>query len=761
MSDRNESSSSVWAFLNQTSAPILTGISFISGVYGFVKLFVDKDAGLVTLISLAIGILLLLGICLYYARFWKPEKQDRGSSAFEPSSDEQVKAQAKKERRRRRVRRLAVAGLILLPILSFSGVAVWQYLQRLPSKDIIILVADFDGPDPKIYGVTEKVINQLRQATENYADVKIQALNKSITEQEGSKTARTEGEKRKATIVIWGWYRNPGEVVPVSVHFEVLRSPRDMPELGQSAKGSIQQAAIADLKSFALQTRLSNEMTFLSLFTLGMTRYATGDWAEAIALFSNALSQKTEASSSLNQSLVYFYRGFTYLIQGNYDSALSDLNQAIKLQLNFAEAHVNRVIIYLAKGDYNRALADANLVIRLKPDLAVAYSNRGTLYLNTGNYDQAISDFNQALKLIPAAHDASHSIRASSQLGFLKLSDSGVPIANFFFSELSDYGVYVNRSLAYFAKKDFDHALVDLNQAIKLQPNFAFAYFNRAAVYISQQNYNYALADLNQAIKIQPDFALAYLKRGGVYYISKGDFERALADLNQAIKLQPISALLYGMRGEIYYDKGDYHRAITDYNQALKFQPNNAETYSDRGLAYDKQEDYEHAIDDYNQAIKLKPDYAGAYNNRGISYKNKGEYEHSVADYNQAIKLKPDYALAYNNRGITYTKKGEYDRALADINQALKLNPNEAGFYDSRGDVYAGKGDNGRAIANYNQAIRLKSDADYAYYNRGIAYRNQGNKAQAIADFKKALKLTQDPKRHQDTEKQLQELGAS
>ena len=350
MSDRNGYANNLRMFLKESTALILAGISFISGVYGFVKLFADKDAGLLTLISLTVGILLLLGICLYYARLWQPEKQDRGRSAFAPASDEQVKAQAKKERQRKRVRRLAVAGLILIPILSFSGVARWFYVESLPTKNILVLVAEFDRPEPKTYGVTETVIRQLRQATEKYPDVEIQALNKAITEQEGSKVARTEGKKRKATIIIWGWYRNPGEVVPLSVNFEVLRPLKDLPELGQTARGKIQQIAIAELKSFTLQTHLSSEMTYLSLFTLGMARRAAGDWAGAIARFNDALNQKTESSSSLNQSLVYFYRGVAYLFQGTFDHALADLDQAIKLQPTLAEAYGNRTVVYFAKG---------------------------------------------------------------------------------------------------------------------------------------------------------------------------------------------------------------------------------------------------------------------------------------------------------------------------------------------------------------------------------------------------------------------------
>ena len=92
------SNNGLGTFLNQMRVLILALVSLISGVYGFVKLFADKDAGLVTLISLTVGILLLLGVCLYYARFWQPERQDQGQSVLLLVSDEQVQAQAKKER---------------------------------------------------------------------------------------------------------------------------------------------------------------------------------------------------------------------------------------------------------------------------------------------------------------------------------------------------------------------------------------------------------------------------------------------------------------------------------------------------------------------------------------------------------------------------------------------------------------------------------------------------------------------------------------
>jgi hypothetical protein len=159
------------------------------------------------------------------------------------------------------------------PIVGFSGYKGWEYFQSLPPKDILVLVAKFDGSDPQKYRVTETIVEKLEEATKQYTDVKIQPSDKSINQ---SDAAKTEGKKRKASIVIWGWYGHTGEVIPLSVNFEVLRTLTDFPELGETAKGTPQQAAIAELvgAGLPLQTRLSNEMSYLSLFTVGMVRNA-------------------------------------------------------------------------------------------------------------------------------------------------------------------------------------------------------------------------------------------------------------------------------------------------------------------------------------------------------------------------------------------------------------------------------------------------------------------------------------------------------
>src|SRR3990172_3592624 len=53
----------------------------------------------------------------------------------------------------------------------------------------------------------------------------------------------------------------------------------------------------------------------------------------------------------------YFDRGVANYQQGNLDQAIADLDQAIALQPDDADAYNNRGIAYADKGDYDRAIA--------------------------------------------------------------------------------------------------------------------------------------------------------------------------------------------------------------------------------------------------------------------------------------------------------------------------------------------------------------------------------------------------------------------
>jgi len=238
-------------------------------------------------------------------------------------------------------------------------------------------------------------------------------------------------------------------------------------------------------------------------------------------------------------------------------------------------------------------------------------------------------------------------------------------------------------------------------------------YFERGNRYFLNNDYDKAIAEYTESLRLYPHNPTAYYRRGDSYE-SIGNKQLAITD---------------------------YDAAIRETDALIQQNPQDAEAYRARGVAYNKKGDFDRAIVDLTEAIRLNPHLARAYNNRGSAYRNKWDYERAIADYSEAIHLNPQDDKAYNNRGITYYNDGNYDRAIEDFNEAIRINPRFAWAYANLGNAYLKKNDDERAIANYNEAIRLNSQDVWAYYNRGNAYGHTGDNDRAIADYDCALKL--------------------
>ena len=60
-----------------------------------------------------------------------------------------------------------------------------------------------------------------------------------------------------------------------------------------------------------------------------------------------------------------------------YDKAIADFGEAIRLDPKRADAYVGRAGAHESKGEYDEAVADCSEAIRLDPKLALGHSSRG------------------------------------------------------------------------------------------------------------------------------------------------------------------------------------------------------------------------------------------------------------------------------------------------------------------------------------------------------------------------------------------------
>ena len=100
----------------------------------------------------------------------------------------------------------------------------------------------------------------------------------------------------------------------------------------------------------------------------------------------------------------------------------------------------------------------------------------------------------------------------------------------------------------------------------------AAAYAQRGFVFTLKRNLEQAQKDLDQAIKIAPDYAEAYVNRANFWTVSNQP-ERAIADAERALKLAPKAPLAYFVRAGGEAKLGQYDKAIADYTEVLRLNP--------------------------------------------------------------------------------------------------------------------------------------------------------------------------------------------
>ena len=225
-----------------------------------------------------------------------------------------------------------------------------------------------------------------------------------------------------------------------------------------------------------------------------------------------------------------------------------------------------------------------------------------------------------------------------------------------------------------------------------------------------------ALLALNKAINLEPDFVEAYNNRGAAKNLL-GRHQDAIVDYDIAIRLKSDFAEAYSNRGTAKNFLEKHQDAIADYNTAIRLKPDYAGAYDSRGSTKHLLGRNQDAIADYNEAIRLKPDDVQAYYHRGHANKTLKKYEEAFADYDKVIDLRPDYAEAYDNRGFVQLKLGRHKGAITDYSKAIQLIKSGGAKLDSNQE---------NSISLILKRTTEFGEAE-AYYKRGVVKLELGN----------------------------------
>lgn len=228
-----------------------------------------------------------------------------------------------------------------------------------------------------------------------------------------------------------------------------------------------------------------------------------------------------------------------------------------------------------------------------------------------------------------------------------------------------------NRAQVYVGTGEFQKALEEYEEVVRIDPNFPEHHFNLGMVLRRLGRNSEALASFASALEISPPFPEAYYNLADTR-MELGDPAGALADFSQVIQLDPKHIDARINRAGLRCDEGDLDGAWADVTAGLALAPENPYLLSLQGRVLAERGEHEAANRALSRALELDATLAEAWALRGVLYLQDGDADRAMADLDRAGELNGTPDILFN-RALAHEQLGSLDRAVADYDAILAV----------------------------------------------------------------------------------------
>ncbi len=395
----------------------------------------------------------------------------------------------------------------------------------------------------------------------------------------------------------------------------------------------------------------------------------------------------TEVQSAVNelQSLVTknpenpiyrFELGRALMVKGSVDQARVQFEESIRMRPDYSAPKILLGQLYTQKGDFSKSLQLADDVLRTESNNLTAHLLRSSALIGLGERDKAKAELDTILKAQPNLADAKF------QLGLVNYGEKNFKEADAIFREMETSNPNDNRGLmgvleTQVAQKQYDLAIVAVENQLKRDPNRQDFRLALANVQVRAERYDDAIANFKQLVDKNNKSSDLQIKLGETYRL-KGDLNAAIDSFRKANQLAPNDTLPLIRMAMLLDGLGRRGEAKPLYEQILRLKPDEAVALNN--LAYIKAEegtDLDAALSlaqRAKQAMPLDPNIADTL---GWVYIKKNLSDDAVRVFRDLVAKVPKSPTLRYHLAMALFQKGDRPSARKECELALQNNPSK------------------------------------------------------------------------------------
>ncbi|MCX5644878.1 MAG: tetratricopeptide repeat protein [Phycisphaerae bacterium] len=223
-------------------------------------------------------------------------------------------------------------------------------------------------------------------------------------------------------------------------------------------------------------------------------------------------------------------------------------------------------------------------------------------------------------------------------------------------------------------REDMEAALSLFEEALALDPEFAYPWDGKGNVLFDQKRYDEALAAYEKAITLDPESATPWNGKGNVL-VSLQRYEEALAAYEKATTLAPENAIPWNGKGNVLLSLQRYDEALLAYEKAITLAPEYAAPWCGKGNVLFDQKRYDEALAAYAKTISLDPESAHPHYGLGMLHWQQGRPRETAEAFRRSVELGLDspwkeVAESWIERAERMVKSEEAGKSKEECEQA-------------------------------------------------------------------------------------------